>query len=174
MARSVVTEDRAWKEASSIMLHVGLDLSRKRLDICAISDQGELVDELAAPFDEEGLCRLSERMAEKHAGRVHAVVESMNGARFVHDTLEAQWWDVLVADETQASRRTPTARLLSERTGTLAEPPGLEEGQVRASRPAPLLLARRPVEEAEVRRAPAWATACVPLQVCETKLVDSR
>ena len=74
MARSVVTEDRAWKEASSIMLHVGLDLSRKRLDICAISDQGELVDELAAPFDEEGLCRLSERMAEKHGGRVRAVV----------------------------------------------------------------------------------------------------
>ena len=56
MARSVVTEDRAWKEASYIMLHVGLDLSRKRVDACLISDQGELVHELAAPFDEDGLC----------------------------------------------------------------------------------------------------------------------
>jgi hypothetical protein len=80
------------------MLHVGLDLSRKRVDVCLISDRGELVDELAAPFDEDGLCRLTERVAAKHAGRVHAVVESMNGARFVHDTLEAQGWDVLVAD----------------------------------------------------------------------------
>ena len=47
MARSVVTEDRAWKEASYIMLHVGLDLSRKRVDVCMISHQGKLVDELA-------------------------------------------------------------------------------------------------------------------------------
>jgi transposase len=29
---------------------------------------------------------------------VRAVIESMNGARFVHDTLEGQGWDVLVAD----------------------------------------------------------------------------
>jgi transposase len=80
------------------MLHVGLDLSRKRVDVCLISDQGERVDELTAPFDEDGLCRLSERVAAKHAGRVRAVVESMNGARFVHDTLRAQGWEVLVAD----------------------------------------------------------------------------
>ncbi len=42
------------------MLHVGLDLSRKRVDVCLISDQGELVEELAAPFDEDGLCRLTD------------------------------------------------------------------------------------------------------------------
>jgi len=46
VARSVVTKDRGWKEAWYIMLHVGLDLSRKRVDVCLISDQGELVDEL--------------------------------------------------------------------------------------------------------------------------------
>ena len=50
------------------MLHVGLDLSRKRVDVCLIPDRGELVDELAAPFDEDGLCRLTERVAAKHAG----------------------------------------------------------------------------------------------------------
>ena len=74
------------------MLHVGLDLSRKRVDVCLISDQGELVDQLAAPFDTDGLCRLTDRVATKHSGPVRAVVESMNGARFIHDTLEAQGW----------------------------------------------------------------------------------
>jgi hypothetical protein len=74
------------------MLHVGLDLSRKRVDVCLISDQGELVDELAAPFDEDGLRGLVARVTAKRRGRVRAVVESMNGARFVHDTLEAQGW----------------------------------------------------------------------------------
>jgi len=91
------------------MLHVGLDLSRKRVDVCLISDQGELVDELAAPFDEDGLCRLTDRVAAKHAGRVRAVVESMNGARFVHDTLEAQGWDVLVADAQRVKGLAPLA-----------------------------------------------------------------
>jgi len=91
------------------MLHTGLDLSRKRVDVCLISDQGELVDELAAPFDEDGLCRLAKRVAAKHAGRVRAVVESMNGARFVHDTLEAQGWDVLVADAQRVKGLAPLA-----------------------------------------------------------------
>jgi hypothetical protein len=67
VARSLVTEDRAKKEASCIMLHVGLDLSRKRVDVCLISDRGELVGKLAAPFDEDGLCRLADRVAAKHA-----------------------------------------------------------------------------------------------------------
>ncbi len=30
------------------MLHAGLDLSRKRLDVCPLSDQGELIGELTA------------------------------------------------------------------------------------------------------------------------------
>src|SRR3989442_2391734 len=91
------------------MLHVGLDLSRKRLDVCLISDQGELVDELAAPFDEDGLRHLSERLAAKHPGRVRAVVESMNGARFVHDTLEAQGWEVLTANAQHVKGLAPLA-----------------------------------------------------------------
>ena len=37
------------------MLHAGLDLSRKRLDVCLLSEQGELVDELAAVPDAGGL-----------------------------------------------------------------------------------------------------------------------
>jgi hypothetical protein len=37
------------------MLHAGLDLSRRRLDVCLLSDQGELLEELAAFPDSAGL-----------------------------------------------------------------------------------------------------------------------
>ena len=37
------------------MLHAGLDLSRKRLDVCLLSDQGELIDELAAVSGRENV-----------------------------------------------------------------------------------------------------------------------
>ena len=39
----------AWKEASCIMLHVGLDLSRKRVDVGLISEEGGARRQLAAP-----------------------------------------------------------------------------------------------------------------------------
>jgi hypothetical protein len=37
------------------VVHVGLDLSRKRVDVCLISDQGELIDQFPAPVDRDGL-----------------------------------------------------------------------------------------------------------------------
>ena len=37
------------------MLHVGLDLSRKRLDVCLLSEQGELVGESAVPSGHDGV-----------------------------------------------------------------------------------------------------------------------
>lgn len=37
------------------MLHAGLDLSRKKLDVCVLSDEGELVGEFPAPPDADGL-----------------------------------------------------------------------------------------------------------------------
>ena len=33
------------------MLHAGLDLSRRRLDVCLIGDDGDVVGRLAAPPD---------------------------------------------------------------------------------------------------------------------------
>ena len=36
------------------MLHVGLDLSRRRLDICVLDEHGELVAETAVPADADG------------------------------------------------------------------------------------------------------------------------
>jgi hypothetical protein len=37
------------------MLHAGLDLSRKRLDVCLVDDHAEVVEEFAAPPDVDGV-----------------------------------------------------------------------------------------------------------------------
>jgi hypothetical protein len=51
------------------MLHAGLDLSRKRLDVCLLSEQGEHLDQLAAPPDVDSLRRLARRIDEVHGSR---------------------------------------------------------------------------------------------------------
>jgi hypothetical protein len=62
------------------MLHAGLDLSRNRLDVCLLSDQGEIVEEFKAAADRDGLAGLVHRVG-RHGEPVRAVVESMTGAR---------------------------------------------------------------------------------------------
>ena len=37
------------------MLHAGLDLSRRKVDVCLLSQAGEIVEEWAAPPDADGL-----------------------------------------------------------------------------------------------------------------------
>ena len=44
------------------MLHAGLDLSRKKLDVCLLSQDAELVEEFAAPPDADGLRALARRV----------------------------------------------------------------------------------------------------------------
>ena len=90
------------------MLHVGLDLSRKRVDVCLISDQGELIGQFAAPADRDGLYGLTRRVAV-YDQPVRGVVESMNGARFVHDELVAYGWEVLIADAQRVKGLAPLA-----------------------------------------------------------------
>ena len=90
------------------MLHVGLDLSRKRIDVCLISDQGELIDRFTAVPDRDGLHGLARRVAV-YGEPVRAVVESMNGARFVHDELTGHGWEVLVADAQKVKGLAPLA-----------------------------------------------------------------
>ena len=89
------------------MLHAGLDLSRKRLDVCLVGDDGEVVAQLAAPPDADGLRRLVERVGPQ--GRIRGVIESMTGARFVRDTLEELGWEVLVADAQKVKGVAPLA-----------------------------------------------------------------
>jgi transposase len=90
------------------MLHAGLDLSRKKLDVCLLSDQGELVDELTTPPDAGGLRALAGRV-EAHGEPVRGVIESMTGARFVHDTLEEEGWEVEIADAQKVKGLAPLA-----------------------------------------------------------------
>jgi transposase len=91
------------------MLHAGLDLSRKKLDVCLLSDRGEHLDQLAVPPDVDSLRRLAKRIEEVHCEPVCAVVESMTGARLVHDTLEAEGWEVEIADAQKVKGLAPLA-----------------------------------------------------------------
>jgi transposase len=91
------------------MLHAGLDLSRKKLDVCLLSDEGEHLDQLAVPPDVDSLRTLARRIEEVHGEPVCAVIESMTGARIVHDTLEQQGWDVEIADAQKVKGLAPLA-----------------------------------------------------------------
>jgi transposase len=91
------------------MLHAGLDLSRKKVDVCLLSETGEHLDQLATPPDAESLRRLARRIDEVHAEPVSAVVESMTGARLVHDTLEQEGWEVQIADAQKVKGLAPLA-----------------------------------------------------------------
>jgi transposase len=88
------------------MLYVGLDLSRKSLDFDARLAGGELFERGAVPPDADGLASLVRRLG---AADVLAVIESMNGARFVHDRLELLGWDVRIADAVKAKGLAPLA-----------------------------------------------------------------
>lgn len=90
------------------MLHAGMDLSRRRLDVCVLSDDGELVERTAAPPDSDGLAGLARRL-ERHGEPLRGVVESMTGARFVRDTLAERGWDVSIADAQKVKGLAPLA-----------------------------------------------------------------
>jgi transposase len=91
------------------MLYVGLDLSRKRLDWHVLAVGGELVGRGASPPDRDGLAHLVREVDREHGGPVLAAIESMTGARFVHDQLELAGWDVRIADAQRAKGLAPLA-----------------------------------------------------------------
>lgn len=90
------------------MLHAGLDLSRKRLDVCLLDEQGARVAVTAAPPDADGLRGLAERLAG-HGEPIYAALESMNGARFVRDELAQLGWEVALADAQKVKGLAPLA-----------------------------------------------------------------
>jgi transposase len=92
------------------MLHAGLDLSRLRLDVHLLADDGATVLVTTAPPDLDGLRSLVTCIKRDHPGEdVLAVIESMNGARFVHDTLELYGWSVEIADAQKVKGLAPLA-----------------------------------------------------------------
>ena len=90
------------------MLHAGLELSRKRLDFHLLDCAGEPIEIGAAPPDADGLGGLVRRLA-KHGEPIKAAIESMNGARFVHDQLERSGWEVEIADARKVKGLAPLA-----------------------------------------------------------------
>src|SRR6266480_1234598 len=90
------------------MLYAGLDLSRKRLDFHLLDAEVATIDVGASPPDADGLRGLSQRL-ERHREPVRAAIESMNGARFVHDRLELQGWQVEIADAQKVKGLAPLA-----------------------------------------------------------------
>jgi hypothetical protein len=88
------------------MLYVGLDLSRKRLDWLALEQEGALAANGAIAPDRDALAKLGRRLGD---APVLAVIESMSGARFVHDQLELAGWDVRIADAQKARGLAPLA-----------------------------------------------------------------
>jgi transposase len=90
------------------MLYVGLDLSRHRVDVHVLDSDGERVLVTKAPSHADGLRHLAERL-NGYAQPVLAAIESMNGARFVHDQLELAGWDVDIADAQKVKGLAPLA-----------------------------------------------------------------
>jgi transposase len=90
------------------MLHVGLDLSRTRLDVHAMDEAGASVAVTTAAPDAGGLASLAYRLGE-FGQPVTAVIESMNGARFIHDQLELRGWTVEIADAVKVKGFAPLA-----------------------------------------------------------------
>ena len=91
------------------MLHAGLDLSRRKVDVCLLNHDGEDLEQLAVAPDVDSLRTLGRRVDEVYAEPVCAVVESMTGARLVHDTLEQEGWDVEIADAQKVKGLAPLA-----------------------------------------------------------------
>ena len=90
------------------MLYAGLDLSRKRLDFHLLDREGVTVEDGAAPPDADGLHSLTARL-DRHGETIRAAIESMNGARFVHDRLELAGWQVEIADAQKVKGLAPLA-----------------------------------------------------------------
>jgi hypothetical protein len=66
------------------MLYAGLDLSRRRLDVRVLDEEGRTVEVTAVRPDADALRTLA-RHVLRHGQEVTATIESMTGARFVHD-----------------------------------------------------------------------------------------
>jgi transposase len=92
------------------MLHAGLDLSRRRLDFCLLDERGERVEVGAVAPDADGLVGFADGVDRRYGPvAVRAAIESMTGARFVHDTLERAGWEVEVADAVKVKGLAPLA-----------------------------------------------------------------
>ena len=117
-----------------------------------MDDEGESLEVSAWPPDRDGLRHLVAHVKESYGSEeVMAVIESMNGARFVHDTLELSGWSVEIADAHKVKGLAPLAcktdksdlphaeeeRALRAAPRAQSEEGGSVSSQIRSSRQAP-------------------------------------
>src|SRR5258708_15298757 len=91
------------------MVHAGLDLSRKRLDVQLVAEDGTPLRQVAVGPDPDGLRSLVRWVAGWYGEPTRAAIESMNGARFIHDQLELLGWEVDIADPQKVNGLAPLA-----------------------------------------------------------------
>ncbi len=120
------------------MPYAGLDLSRKRLDVHVMDEDGSTVEVTAVRPDADALRTLT-AVVSRHRQPVTAVVESMNGARFVHDQLERWGWDVALADAVRAKGLAPLAAKTDKRATCAATENGTADAVRLPQRPARVL-----------------------------------
>ena len=87
------------------MNYVGIDWAYRRAAWCALSRDGRIEGEGMVPADEGGLARLVLELGTE----VKACVETMSGAVWVKDQLEAAGWSVDVANAGKVSDVAPLA-----------------------------------------------------------------
>jgi transposase len=90
------------------MLYAGLDLSRQRLDVHVLDEEGRTLEVTAVHPDVDALRTLAGHVL-LHGQEVSAAIESMTGSRFVHDQLELAGWEVAIADPVKAKGLAPLA-----------------------------------------------------------------
>jgi hypothetical protein len=78
------------------------------LDVHLMVQADEQVEVAAVPPDADGLRGLAWQVGEL-GQPVRAAIESMNGARFVHDQLELAGWEVQIADAQKVKGQAPLA-----------------------------------------------------------------
>ena len=101
------------------MLYAGSALSRQRLDVHVLDEAGESVEVTAVHPDRDALGTLAAHIA-RHGQDVRAAIESMTGARFVHDQLELHGWDVAIGDAVKVKGLAPLAAKTAAKTVTVA------------------------------------------------------
>lgn len=80
------------------------------MDVHLVDEVGSTLEVCQVAPDLAGLRSLTYRISASHGGQdVVAVLESMNGARFVHDTLEMLGWKVEIADAQRVKGLAPLA-----------------------------------------------------------------
>jgi transposase len=90
------------------MLYAGLDLSRQRLDVHVLDEEGQTIEVTAVRPDADALRTLASHV-QRHGQAVTATIESMTGSRFVHDQLEMAGWDVAIGDAVKVKGLAPLA-----------------------------------------------------------------